>query len=815
MSSNSVTNLIAPTPSAAVQPHTAHFYESEPSLLTAAADFLQSGVLAGQSLVIIATERHLRMFARELSDRGVDLTALQASSRAFLIDADAALARILVAGVPDEQLFNATIGSFFQKQVRPGPVTIRAFGEAVDLLWQRGQRDAAIRLEELWHRLLNRVPFELLCAYSMTNFFTEIPGGPQFEDVCTAHTHVTVSQRPLPEGRTAPAPVAALARRAQALESELRARRELETALRDVLAERTRVETELRRTEGDLRDFLENAPDGMHWVGPSGTILWANAAELQMLGYTAEEYIGHHIAEFHADQDVIDDMLSRLHRNQALRDYEASMRCKDGSLRHVQVNSSVFWQNGEFVHTRCITRDITAQKRIAAERERAIRHLAAEHAVTRLVTDRRPFPEVLRELLGTIGEVGDWQLGALWMVDEPAQILRCVEFWRAANIDAPLFETTSRATTFARLAGLPGRIWASGDPEWIVDVNADHNFPRATAAERARIHTAVGFPIRIGQQVFGVLEFFSRQRRKPDVDLLQLFDSIGNRIGHFISQRQIAEKTAAEKERTIEQMDKLRAAAEAASRAKDDFLAVLGHELRNPLAAILTAVELMRLHANGLLEKERSIIDRQAQHLVRLVDDMLDVSRIGRGLIELRPECVELADIVRRSIETTEGMLERRRIELRLDVPSCGLAIEADPARLGQIVMNLLGNAAKFVEPGGCITVKGWRDGSDVCLSVSDDGVGIDGLMLTRIFEMFTQDPQTLERSRGGLGLGLTIVRSLVELHGGTVSAVSEGRGKGAEFIVRLPAFETKPPQQDRSAEAAESSTERALLPAG
>ena len=293
--------------------------------------------------------------------------------------------------------------------------------------------------------------------------------------------------------------------------------------------------------EQELRDFLENAVEAMHWVGPDGTILWANAEELRLLGYSRDEYVGRHIADFHADRTVIDDILTRLWRNETLRNCEARMRRKDGAIRDVLINSSVFWRDGEFVHTRCVTRDVTEARQAEAERRRAIRHLAAEHMVTKLLADPRPFSAILPRLLQTIGEVGDWQLGALWIVDEPAGVLRCLDFWHTAGAEVNEFEVSTRARTFTRGVGLPGRIWASGEPVWIDDVIRDTNFPRAPLAERTGVHSAIGFPIRVHQRITGVLEFFGREVRTPDDVLLELFEAVGTQIGHFIERREIDE----------------------------------------------------------------------------------------------------------------------------------------------------------------------------------------------------------------------------------------------------------------------------------
>ena len=234
----------------------------------------------------------------------------------------------------------------------------------------------------------------------------------------------------------------------------------------------------------------------------------------------------------------------------------------------------------------------------------------------------------------------------------------------------------------------------------------------------------------------------------------------------------------------------LRQVAESASRAKDDFMAMLGHELRNPLAPILTALDLMRLRGMGN-ERERDVIERQVNHLVRLVDDMLDISRITSGKVELKKERVELAEIVAKAIELASPLIEQRRHHLSVNVPALGLVVRVDPARLAQVISNLLTNSAKYSDRGCQISLLGERVDDQVVLHVRDTGIGIAPAVLPTIFDLFTQERQSLDRSRGGLGLGLAIVRSLVRAHGGEVEARSEGAGHGSEFIVRLPALET------------------------
>ncbi len=239
-----------------------------------------------------------------------------------------------------------------------------------------------------------------------------------------------------------------------------------------------------------------------------------------------------------------------------------------------------------------------------------------------------------------------------------------------------------------------------------------------------------------------------------------------------------------------------RAGAEAASRAKDEFLAMLGHELRNPLSPIVTSLQILRMRGEGT--REHAVIERQVDHLTRLVDDLLDVSRITRGKIELRRSRIELGHAVLRGLEIASPLLETRQQRLVLSIPQTGLAVDGDLDRLAQVVANLLSNAAKYSEPGTEVTLRAQRAGDRVRLSVRDAGIGMEPELVPRVFDMFFQQPQALDRSKGGLGLGLAIVRSLVEMHGGSVRAASAGPGKGSEFTVDLPLARMRRRASDR-----------------
>ena len=231
------------------------------------------------------------------------------------------------------------------------------------------------------------------------------------------------------------------------------------------------------------------------------------------------------------------------------------------------------------------------------------------------------------------------------------------------------------------------------------------------------------------------------------------------------------------------------AALQEADRRKDEFLAILAHELRNPLAPIRTAVQLLRKRdlAETQNMRAREVIERQVQHLVCLIDDLLDVSRITRGMITLQRERVLIDAVVARAVETARPLIDARKHELALDLPEELLSVEGDPTRLVQIVGNILHNAAKFMEPGGRIVLSVSREDSYAVISVRDFGLGIQADLVSTIFDLFSQVHQKSETAHGGLGIGLALVRRLVEMHGGVVTANSEGLGKGTELVVRLP----------------------------
>jgi signal transduction histidine kinase len=258
----------------------------------------------------------------------------------------------------------------------------------------------------------------------------------------------------------------------------------------------------------------------------------------------------------------------------------------------------------------------------------------------------------------------------------------------------------------------------------------------------------------------------------------------------LVSAVQTAIRSRMRQYETREQLEALRRAEErllTADRRKDDFLAMLAHELRGPLAPIRNASELLARTSDRSTRTVSEILKRQSRHLSRLVDDLLDVSRITRGLVELQLRPTNLADVIAVAIESVEPLIQEKRHTIRVDLEPAPLQVNGDSARLVQCIANVLTNAAKYTDPGGALEVKLCERGGHAVICVHDNGVGIPSALLPHVFDLFVQADRSLDRSQGGLGIGLSVVKQLVEMHGGMVTATSGGAGKGTRMEIRLP----------------------------
>ncbi len=495
---------------------------------------------------------------------------------------------------------------------------------------------------------------------------------------------------------------------------------------------RIMVERALAERDRELRDFLQNALEGLLKVGPEGTIFWVNGAGLELLGCREAECVGHAIEDFYFDSSDARESLDRLLAGKSLRNHAAALRRRDGSVRYVRVAANALWDAGRLIHSRWFIRDVTHER--LSEGARA--HLAA-------IVEFSDDAIISKTLQGI---VRSWN--------------------RAAE----------------RLFG------------YSAEEAVGQNITLIIPAERTEEETDILRKLRRGERV----EHFETVRvakdgRHIDVALTisPIRDGNGVVIGASKVARDITEKKAYEEaqQRIIGELRLAQEALREADRRKDEFLAVLAHELRNPLAPIRYAVAMA--HKEGRSDTERlqaqAIIERQVEHMRRLLDDLLDVSRITRGTLILRRTPVDLAAVVAAAQESARPLIESRGHTLALQLPRRRVRLLADPVRLAQVLANLLINAAKYTDDGGHIELEARREGRELAVVVRDNGIGISAKMMPRMFTLFAQASPALERSEGGLGIGLSLVRGLVELHGGTVSAHSRGPGQGSEFVVRLP----------------------------
>ena len=419
--------------------------------------------------------------------------------------------------------------------------------------------------------------------------------------------------------------------------------------------------------------------------------------------------------------------------------------------------------------------DITDLKHAEDGREQHRRHADALARVARSLTESLDISAVAERIAESILSLFQAQSSVVRLL-QPDGSLACVA------IAGKWLENFKPGYILPPGVGLVGRAVAEGRALWTSDILDEPSVVLTDAFRRglagAGHHAVLAVPLLVKGEVIGAISTAHREIRtftQAEVDLLQAFAdqaALAMRNVQLFAREQAA-----------------RAEAEAASRAKDQFLALLAHELRNPLAPIVSAAALLRRPGTPatVLEQSAGIVARQATNLARLLDDLLDVSRITRGRIELRLETVSIADAIATALEATRPLRDERRQTVALTLPATPVDVEADPARLEQIIVNLLNNACKYTPPEGQISVVASEENGEAVLRIRDTGIGISPEVLPRIFELFVQGDQSLAHTSGGLGIGLTIVQRLVELHHGRLQAHSEGPGRGSEFTIRLP----------------------------
>ncbi|HEV2855762.1 MAG TPA: PAS domain S-box protein [Thermoanaerobaculia bacterium] len=507
----------------------------------------------------------------------------------------------------------------------------------------------------------------------------------------------------------------------------------------------------LRENEDRFRLMVEGIKDyAILMLDPDGFILSWNQGAEAITGYTAEEIIGQHFSRFYRAEDV-----ARGWPEHELRVAKAEGRFEEEKWR-VRKDGSLFWAN--VVITALWDEDGA---------------LLGFSKVTRDLTDRRRQEEAVRqnqELFRLMVEgVRDY---AIFMLDPNGYIMT----WNAGA---------------ERIKG-----YTAGE---IIGHHFSRFYPPDALARRWPEHE---LKVAKAEGRFEEEGWRLRKDGTPfwaNVVITSLYDQEGRLRGFAKVTRDLTERKRIE-------------ALEHAERQMNEFLAMLGHELRNPLAPIRNAVAMIQTSelSESNLRWASDVIDRQVTHLARLVDDLLDVSRITSGKISLRKEPTALAPLVTATAEASRPLIEARKHTLETVIPGEPLLVEGDPTRLSQIVMNLLNNAAKYTPEGGHIRLAVEKDGEQVLIRVRDTGIGIPEDLLPKVFNLFAQGERALDRTEGGLGIGLTLVRQLVQMHGGSVEAHSEGLGRGSEFVIRLPLFAAPPSSEHPSLQDTERS-----LPSG
>jgi PAS domain S-box-containing protein len=550
---------------------------------------------------------------------------------------------------------------------------------------------------------------------------------------------------------------------------------------------------ELRSRERELSDFVENAAVGLHWVGADGTVLWANQAELDLLGYTREEYIGRHIAEFHADEEVIKDMLARLTNDETLHSYEARLRCKDGSVRHVLISSNVLREHGEFVHTRCFTRDITERKRAEEELREQAEVIETVNRVGQTLAAELDLHKLVQAVTDAATEITGAHFGSFFynVLDEHGASYM---LYTLSGVPAAAFAHFP----MPRATDLFGPTFLGEGTILISDVKTDprygKNSPYYGMPEgHLPVTSYLAVPVisRTGE-VYGGLFFGHPDRGVFTGRAARVVEGLAAQAAVAMDNARLyeaAQRARAEAEQAAGEKERLYIEARESSRLKDEFLATISHELRTPLTAILGWAHMLRTGqiTDGDASKAFETIERNARAQAQLIDDLLDVSRIITGKLRLDVRPVDPNYFIEAAVEALKPAADAKGVRVQKIMDTGVVSVSGDPVRLQQVVWNLLSNAIKFTPRGGRVQVRLERVNSHLEIAVSDSGSGIEPGFLPYVFDRFRQADQRTTRQHGGLGLGLAIVRHLVELHGGTVRAESPGEGQGSTFTVLLP----------------------------
>jgi PAS domain S-box-containing protein len=519
----------------------------------------------------------------------------------------------------------------------------------------------------------------------------------------------------------------------------------------------------------ELTAIVASTDDAIIGKSPSGIITSWNAGAERLYGFTAEEAIGRHLSLCVPPERLAEtrDALDRALRGEHLAHYETVRVRKDGQAIEVSVSvSPVRGDGGAVVGASSISRDITVRKR-------AERRLQAEHAVARLAAEATSFEEVATRLAEALRDSLGVAVAELFVPGPQGGL----ELLGTAAADAAFAGCTARPLSLSPGPSWPERACRLGRAAWFASAFAADEHRPPEEATRLDLHSGLAFPILRGDDCLAVIALYSRDAVRPSPELLATVAAIGQTIGQLI-RRGHAE---GELRRDVARRDR--------------FVAMLSHELRNPLAAARAAVTALQREYLDRRARHAAydVIARQVKHMSDLLDGLLNVARVTQDRLELQVEPLDLAVAIAGAVEMIAPFARERQVTVDVYPLPDPATVVADRARLTQLFANLLTNAVKYSPPGSVVRLVAMPDGSDVVVSVVDHGIGMTRDVIEHAFELFYQADETLDRTQSGMGVGLTLARTIALLHGGNLTATSAGPGEGSTFEVRLPYLQARP----------------------